>query len=93
MVTETKSRSTMAHSLILSERKKLTVSGVEEVESFDDTEILMHTVQGDLRIQGSDLHVDKLDLASGEVAVTGLISTLDYAEVRQGGSLLSRLFR
>ena len=93
MVTETKTHSPMSHSLILTERKKMSVSGVEDVESFDDTEIRMHTVQGSLRILGSDLHVDKLDLASGEVAVTGLISTLDYAEVQQSGSLFSRLFR
>ena len=93
MVTETKNRSTMPHSLILTERKKLTVSGVEDVESFDDTEIVMHTVQGDLHVLGNDLHVDKLDLASGEISVTGLVSTLDYTEVQQSGSLFSRLFR
>ena len=93
MVMEEKKHGTMPHSLILSERGKLSVSGVEEVESFDETELLMHTVQGDLRVQGSDLHVDKLDLAVGDLTVSGHVSAMDYTEPRPGGGLFSRLFR
>lgn len=38
----------MAHSLTLDERAKLTVTGVEEVESFDEERIELRTVKGRL---------------------------------------------
>ena len=93
MAYEDKTKPALAHSIILEGRAKLSVSGVEEVDSFDETEIVMRTVQGNLRIQGSELHVDKLDLVSGELTVNGLVSALDYAEVAPSGSLWARLFR
>jgi len=92
MAYEEKAKPAKAHSIILEGRAKLAVSGVEEVESFDENEIVMQTVQGNLRVQGSDLHVDKLDLVSGELTVTGLVTALDYAEVAPSGSLWARLF-
>lgn len=92
MAYEEKAKPTKAHSIILEGRAKMEVSGVEEVESFDENEIVMQTVQGNLRVQGSDLHVDKLDLVSGELTVTGLVTALDYAEVAPSGSLWARLF-
>lgn len=93
MTMEEKNRPAAAHSIILTGREKLSVSGVEDVESFDDTEIVMNTVQGDLCVRGSGLHVDKLDLALGELTVTGLVTALDYTEVAPSGSLWSRLLR
>lgn len=80
------------HSVIMEERKKLSVSGVNDVESFDDTQIVMHTVCGDLIIKGSDLQIDKLSLDTGDVNVTGLISELSYEEVAPSGSLWTKLF-
>ena len=81
------------HSLILEGREKLHVSGVEAAESVDDTELIVHTSQGVLRVAGSDLHVEQLDLETGDLRLTGLVSALDYAETAPGGSLFSRLFR
>lgn len=92
MAYEEKAKPAKAHSIILEGRAKMAVSGVEEVESFDENEIVMQTVQGNLRVQGSDLHVDKLDLVSGELTVTGLVTALDYTEVAPSGSLWARLF-
>ena len=81
-----------AHSLSLDERKTLNISGVERVDSFDDREIVMLTSGGSLIIRGSDLHMGKLDLVTGDAAVTGLISELCYEEVAPSGSLWARLF-
>ena len=93
MTIEEKNRPKAAHDLILTGREKLEVSGVEDVESFDDTEIVMSTSQGSLRVQGSGLHVGRLDLTLGELTVTGLVTGLDYTETAPGGSLWSRLLR
>ena len=80
------------HSVILEERKKLSVSGVEDVESFDDTRIIMRTVCGALLLKGSDLKIDRLSLETGEVGVTGLVTELSYEEVAPSGSLWTKLF-
>ncbi len=82
-----------SHSLILEGRESLFVTGVEAAESFDDSELIVHTAQGALRVGGSELHVERLDLESGELKLSGLVSALDYLETEPGGSLFSRLFR
>ncbi len=81
------------HSLVLEGREKLLVTGVESAESFDDTELIVHTSQGVLRVTGSTLHVEQLDLESGDLKLSGTVSALDYVETEPGGSLFTRLFR
>ncbi len=81
------------HNVIMEDRTRLSVSGVIDVESFDDRQIIAKTSKGNFIIRGSDLHIDKLSLDSGELAVNGLITDLGYEETAPGGSLWSRLFK
>ena len=82
----------MDHHLILEDRERLTVSGVEEVESFDDTTLVMATAQGMLIVRGEDLHIEKLSLDGGDLKVEGRVESLSYEEDRRGrGGFLSRL--
>ena len=53
-----------AHHIILEEREQLSVSGVEEVESFDESTILMSTSLGELMVRGQDLHIETLSLGA-----------------------------
>lgn len=79
---------TMQHRLELNERERLTVSGVEEVERFDEEEIVMRTTAGTLVVGGSSLHIGKLNLDGGELHVDGTIHTLFYEDrspAPQGG--------
>ena len=78
--------------ITMEERARLTVTGVEEVLSFDTERIVMRTVLGELTVTDSDLHVGKLSLDTGELAVEGLVSDLSYAEQSVGGGFWSRLF-
>ena len=78
--------------ITMEERARLTVTGVEEVLSFDTERIVMHTVRGELTVTGSDLPVGRLSLDTGELAVEGLVSDLSYAEQSVGGGFWSRLF-
>ena len=80
------------HKLTLDNRGKLVVSGVEDVESFDEQAVVLVTVRGVLIIRGSGLHLQSLDLQGGAVCVDGVIDSLVYEQVRQSGSLLRRLF-
>ena len=84
----------MQHRLELDGRERLLVSGVEEVERFDEEEIVMNTTAGTLVVGGTDLHIGKLNLDGGELHVDGSIHTLLYEEQgpSQSGGLLRRLF-
>ena len=85
------------HRLHLADRKHLTVTGVQDVLSFDVSEVQLETTLGMLTIRGSELHVQRLTLEKGEVDVTGKVDSLTYSDVgtyrKQGESLLARLFR
>ena len=88
-----RARPEMGHHIILEEREQLVVSGVEEVESFDEGTILLTTVQGGLEIQGEGLHIEKLSLDGGDLKVEGRVNALLYEADRGSriGGLLSRL--
>ncbi|MGE4276393.1 MAG: sporulation protein YabP [Lawsonibacter sp.] len=80
------------HQVVLEDREQLTITGVEEVESFDDSSILLSTAHGGLEVQGEGLHIEKLSLDGGDLKVEGLINALIYEpRGRERGGLLSRL--
>ena len=80
------------HNLSLEDRSRLSVTGVEDVESFDETVIVMNTAQGNLIVRGSGLHIGKINLEVGELRVEGLISDLSYEEETASGGFWSKLF-
>ena len=81
------------HSLSLTERKKLTMTGAQEVVSFDESCVVMKTTLGTLMVQGQQLQLKQLTLEGGNVAVEGEIESLRYEQGRTDGGWLSRLFR
>jgi sporulation protein YabP len=82
-----------SHRLELVGREQLTVSGVEDVERFDETGIVMSTSAGTLIITGEDLHIGKLSLDGGELHVDGRIDSVSYEDGgREQGGFLRRLF-
>ena len=80
------------HDLRLENREKLSVSGVEEIESFDETTVVLLTSRGMLIIRGENLQLQALSIEGGQVAVDGLITSLDYEEARKTGGFFRRLF-
>ena len=78
--------------LHLENRKRLSVIGVKEVESFDENAIVLETSQGMLVIRGEGLHLKSLCAGDGQVVVTGMIHSLIYEELRKNGSFFRRLF-
>ena len=82
-----------AHRVELDGRERLIVSGVDDVDRFDDNEIVMTTSAGTLIVTGESLHIGKLSLDGGELHVDGRIDSLLYEDTdRPSGGLLSRLF-
>lgn len=80
------------HTLSLSERKKLTLTGVQEVVSFDEQAVVLKTPLGNLVVQGDGLQLKQLIPEGGNVAVEGEISSLTYEQLRHSGGWLNRLF-
>ena len=82
-----------AHRLELEGRERLTISGVEDVERFDDTGIVMTTSAGILTVTGEGLHIGQLSLEGGELHVDGRVDSISYEEDGgERGGLLRRLF-
>ena len=82
-----------AHRLELIGREHLVISGVEDVERFDENGIVMATSAGTLVVTGEELHIGKLSLDGGELHVDGRVDSVSYEDGgREGGGLFRRLF-
>lgn len=82
-----------AHRLELEGRERLSISGVEDVERFDESGIVLSTTAGILVVTGDDLHIGKLSLDGGELHVDGRIDSISYEDaVQPRGGLFHRLF-
>ena len=82
----------LPHKLQLSERKTLSMTGVTEVVSFDDTAVVLQTSLGTLIVPGKELQLKTLSLEGGQVEVDGSVSALAYEEPRQAAGWKRRLF-
>ncbi len=89
-----KRASAMPHNLVLEDRRLLTVSGVSDVDSFDEETVIVFTDLGELTVRGTNLHINRLSVEVGELTVEGNISALIYSEdAPKSGGFFSRVFR
>ena len=59
----------MPHNIVLEDRKMLTISGVADVDSFDEETVIVFTDLGELTIRGTNLHINRLSVEVGELTV------------------------
>jgi sporulation protein YabP len=87
------------HELTLTGRSRFLATGVLQVISFDDGEILLETEMGTLILRGGEMSITRLDLTAGEIAVQGSVSALEYRDQRskkmkeKGKNILERLIK
>lgn len=83
------------HHVVIEDRKSLTVSGVEDVERFDENTIVLSTSRGAMVVAGENLHIEKLSLDGGDLKVEGDIDAVTYEDDGGGnrGGFLARLLR
>lgn len=85
------------HNIILENRQKLSVSGVLDVESFNDESVIMETELGMLIVRGDDLHINKLNLDNAELVIEGDIYCCEYSDRESGKSkgmnFFSKMFK
>ena len=81
------------HNIIMENREKISISGVNKTENFDDKIIVLNTQMGQLTIKGENLHISKMDIDTGDVSVSGKIYGLIYNESSNSNSLIKRIFK
>lgn len=81
-----------SHTLSMENRDKLSLTGVEDVSGFDESLVVLTTSMGELTVRGEGLHIERIDLDSGQLEVRGKVQELSYDESAPKSTLWSRLF-
>lgn len=82
--------------VILENRRKLSISGVLDVLSFDDQIVILETELGMLTVKGEDLRINKLSIDTTEVVIEGIINNLSYSEKqdkKSSGGFIGKIFK
>lgn len=80
-----------SHSLNIS--KKITITGVVNVECFDEKKVHLELSECLLTLEGNDFLIDNLSLDDGVVALTGKVDMVKYGKTREKGSFIKKLFK
>ncbi|MBQ6163286.1 MAG: sporulation protein YabP [Clostridia bacterium] len=87
-------RAAIPNSIVLEDRKKLTVEGVREIGAYDDASVSAETDLGMLTVRGAGLKIMKMSVDTGELFIEGEISEIAYTDAAQPeSSFWSRVFR
>ncbi len=81
------------HDLVIESRKKATMTGILDVESFDEETIVAQSECGEIYIKGSSLKISRLSVESGDMIVEGNIDSVVYSEGKSAGGFFSKVFR
>ena len=93
MANEDKARTAGAHTLALDAQGRLSLTGVVDVTSFDETLVALETSKGMLAVRGEGLHVERLSLENVELTLTGEVRAMEYDDnLMTRGGILARFF-
>ncbi len=92
---ETERSTDMPHLVTLENRKILSISGITDIDRFDEREIVLYTAMGELTITGRELHINAISIENGSLSVEGDIWSLQYGDKDKHSpvSMLGKLFR
>ena len=84
-----------AQNIILENRKKASISGVEDIDSFDEQEIRASLNQGAMVVRGEKLHIQVLDLNEGKAVISGRVDSLMYVKAKVKGEkgIIARIMK
>ena len=84
----------VVQNVIIENRKRLNISGVKEVSSFDDETVLLDTALGKMTVKGEGLHIESFNTVTGDLTAVGKVYAVVYmTDAKVTGGFLSRLFR
>lgn len=85
----------VGHNLILTDRKKLEISGIKKIESLNEEEFLIDTLHGTLFIKGNNLEMQQLDVDHGNLWISGTINLIEYIDniKKEKNGFFSKVFK
>ena len=96
MIMMEEKQSAGVHRVLLENRKKAVITGVQEIHSFNENEVLLLSEAGKILLKGEQLHVRKLNLEKGDAEVERRVDSLSYLTRnahKKDESILKRMFR
>ncbi len=85
---------TTVQNVIIENRKRLNISGVKDVSSFDDETVLLDTTFGKMTVKGEELHIESFNNTTGDLTATGKVHAVVYmSDAKVSGGFFSRIFR
>ena len=84
------------HSISITERQNIQISGITKIDSFDNEELLLETSAGPLGIKGKDLEIIKLDTYEGTIMIKGIVDAFSYFDTgksKKENSIITKLFK
>ena len=96
MIDEKKVTKPKVQNLVLENREKLHITGVIDLESFNDESVVVDTELGLLVVRGIDLHINKLNIDNSELGIEGEIISCEYSDrdgSRNKGGFFARMFK
>ena len=81
------------HAVTLVDRSRLSLTGVEDVDCFNEQLVVLRTSLGTLTVAGAGLNISRLSLEEGRVEVDGEVDALEYTGSKKKPGGLRRLFR
>lgn len=86
------SENTAVSDVIIENRRKASFTGISDVESFDEEEILASSACGDITIRGSELKICRLSVETGDMIVEGKIDSVSYDDIKTKKGIMGRIF-
>lgn len=81
------------HDVVLENRQKMSATGIENVDSYEEDCIIAQSECGEIEIKGHDLKISRLSVETGDMTVEGSIDSISYNAPKQSGGFFSRVFR
>jgi sporulation protein YabP len=84
------------HAIHIDNRERVMITGVEDVDSFNEEEVNFQTESGYVTLTGNDLHITRLNLDEGQLIIEGVINGIAYtgsSVQSEGGGFFSKLFK
>lgn len=81
------------HNIVIENREKMTVSGVIDVDSFDEQTVVLLTERGKLTIRGDGLKVMGFTVETGDLQLQGSIIALGYTQNDKKSNFFGRIIK
>lgn len=80
--------------MTLVNRERLTLNGVNNVESFDDEFLALSTERGRVCVEGENLKIESLSKDGGDIMIVGKVSGVYYSdEPTKTKGIFGRMFK